>query len=104
MVDFLCNLCGNKMNCEPYPDEMFDEAERREKAKKKLIRKLKNAKVTCMDCGLKYGRYSVGMTYWYEGRCDVCGNTMTIDHKRLVVTDVKDYDYLKKGILELGEQ
>jgi hypothetical protein len=47
-----------------------------------------------MDCGRKYGKYSVGCSSVWEGTCGVCGETKPI-------TETRDYGYLSKGINEL---
>ena len=60
-----------------------------------LRQKLMSAEVVCRDCGLKYGKYSVGCSSVWQGDCDVCG-----EHKG--VTEVRDYGYLSKGLAELG--
>jgi len=57
---------------------------------------LKNAQVVCHDCGAKYGEYSVGCSSVWGGECDVCGETKG-------VTEVRDYNYLIKGIDELSK-
>lgn len=54
------------------------------------------ADVVCHDCGSKYGKYSVGCSSTWEGKCDVCGETKG-------VTEVRDYGYLSKGIKELSK-
>jgi len=61
---------------------------------KALIKKLKNAYVTCFDCGTKYGVYSVGCSSVWEGKCDVCGETKP-------VTEARDYVYFVTGIRKL---
>ena len=61
---------------------------------KELIKKLKNAYVTCFDCGEKYGLYSVGCSSVWEGKCDVCGET-----KR--TTEARDFAYFITGIRKL---
>lgn len=61
---------------------------------KQLIKKLKNAYVTCFDCGVKYGVYSVGCSSVYEGKCDVCGETKRI-------TETRDFAYFITGIRNL---
>ncbi len=50
-----------------------------------------------MDCGKKYGRYSVGCSSVWEGTCDVCG-------ERKGITEVRDFGYLQKGINDLKSQ
>lgn len=61
---------------------------------KALIKKLKNAYVTCFDCGEKYGVYSVGCSSVWEGKCDVCG-----EKKR--ITEARDFAYFVTGIRKL---
>jgi ribosomal protein S27E len=61
---------------------------------KKLLKKLKNADVTCFDCGRKYGVYSVGCSSVWEGKCDVCGETKPI-------TETRDFAYFVTGIRKL---
>lgn len=61
-----------------------------------LLQKLTSADVVCNDCGLRYGKYSVGCSSRWEGECDVCG-------ERKGVTEVRDYGYLAKGIKELTD-
>ena len=56
-----------------------------------LVDRLLNANVVCRDCGLKYGKYSVGCSSVWMDECDVCG-----EHKSC--TEVRDYGYLQKGI------
>jgi hypothetical protein len=56
--------------------------------------KLLTADVVCMDCGSRYGKYSVGCSSMWLGTCDVCD-----EHKP--VTEVRDWGYLTKGINEL---
>lgn len=59
-----------------------------------LLTRLGRADVCCSECGLRYGKYSVGCSSVYNGTCDVCG-------KDKPVTEVRDYGYLSKGINEL---
>jgi hypothetical protein len=61
---------------------------------KKLIKTLKDAYVTCFDCGDKYGVYSVGCSSVWEGKCDVCGETKRI-------TETRDFAYFVTGIRKL---
>ena len=56
-----------------------------------LINRLTTADLVCADCGLKYGKYSVGCSSVWEGMCGVCGETKS-------VTEVRDYGYLQRGI------
>ena len=67
------------------------------KEKKALLKKLENAANTCFDCGKTYGVYSVGCSSVYESKCDVCGETKEI-------TEVRDFGYLRKGILQLKKK
>ncbi len=62
-----------------------------------LLSKLVQADTICMDCGKKYGKYSVGCSSVWQGTCDVCG-------ERKGVTEVRDFGYLQKGINELKNQ
>lgn len=66
-----------------------------------LINRLTTADIVCRDCGLKYGKYSVGCSSVWEGICGVCGKTKP-------VTEVRDYGYLQRGIcaekLKIKEQ
>lgn len=55
-----------------------------------------NADVVCFDCGKKYGKYHNGVSSVWEGKCNVCGETKSI-------TESTDFNYLMKGIRELGE-
>ena len=59
-----------------------------------LYNKLVQAEVVCRDCGMKYGKYSVGCSSMWEGECDVCG-------ERKAITEVRDWGYLGKGIQEI---
>ncbi len=59
-----------------------------------LLTKLLQADVVCRDCGMKYGKYSVGCSSTWESTCDVC------DQKK-PVTEVRDWGYLGRGIQEL---
>lgn len=64
---------------------------------KQLIKKLKNAYVTCSDCGSKYGVYSVGCSSVWNGKCDVCGEVKPI-------TEARDWGYFITGIRKLTLQ
>jgi hypothetical protein len=55
------------------------------------IKTLKDAEVTCHDCGNKYGTYSVGCSSTWEGKCDVCGEVKGI-------TETRDYGYFAKTL------
>ena len=59
-----------------------------------LLTRLTQADVCCRDCGLRYGKYSVGCSSVWQGTCGVCGEDKP-------VTEVRDYGYLSKGINEL---
>ncbi len=61
---------------------------------KGLLKRLQDAEVVCKDCGSKYGKYSVGCSSTWEGKCNVCGETKG-------VTEIRDWGYLDKGIKEL---
>jgi hypothetical protein len=79
-----------------YTDEEIDAMTEEiiHEAFKPTIQTLKDAEVTCHDCGDKYGVYSVGCSSTWQGKCGVCGQTKG-------VTEVRDYGYLQKGIREL---
>lgn len=64
---------------------------------KQLIQKLKNAYVTCHDCGDKYGVYSVGCSSSWNGICNVCDKLTNI-------TETRDYAYFATGIKQLTDQ
>jgi hypothetical protein len=57
---------------------------------------LNQAYQVCSDCGNKYGNYVAGLSSRWMGKCDVCGEAKS-------VTEVRDFDYLKKGIEELSK-
>ena len=59
-----------------------------------LLTRLGRADVCCMDCGRRYGKYSVGCSSVYNGTCDVCGEDKP-------VTEVRDFGYFQRGISEL---
>lgn len=61
-----------------------------------LIKKLKNAAVTCFDCGHKYGVYSVGCSSVWNGTCNVCG-------KETRITETRDFAYFITGIRKLSQ-
>ena len=61
---------------------------------RELIKKLKNANVTCNDCGDKYGIYSVGYSSWWTGVCHVCNRPGS-------VTEARDFAYFITGIRKL---
>lgn len=64
---------------------------------RQLLKTLKNAYQTCGDCGDAYGEYHDGVSSVWEGKCDVCGETKP-------VTEVRDYRYFRKGIIELQQK
>ena len=55
------------------------------------MKTLRDAEVTCHDCGKKYGEYSVGSSSTWVGKCDVCGETKA-------VTETRDYGYFAKTL------
>ncbi len=55
------------------------------------LKTLKDAEVTCHDCGNKYGTYSVSCSSTWEGKCDVCGEVKGI-------TETRDYGYFAKTL------
>jgi hypothetical protein len=57
---------------------------------------LYNAYQVCNECGTEYGQYSVSCSSRWVAECDVCGETKS-------VTEVRDYGFLKKGIVKLSE-
>jgi uncharacterized protein (DUF983 family) len=64
------------------------------KEKKALLKRLEQAGTTCMNCGQKYGVYSVGCSSVWNGKCGVCG-----EEKR--VTESRDFAYFITGIRKL---
>jgi len=62
-----------------------------------LIDRLQTADVVCKDCGIKYGKYSVGCSSMWTGTCHVCG-------ERKPITEVRDYGYLQPGIDALQKE
>lgn len=64
------------------------------KTNRALIKRLKNAYVTCFECGRKYGVYSVRCSSVWEENCDVCG-------KKTQVTETRDFAYFITGIRKL---
>ncbi len=64
------------------------------KEKKALLKRLEQTGTTCMDCGQKYGVYSVGCSSVWNGKCGVCG-----EEKR--VTESRDFAYFITGIRKL---
>jgi predicted ATP-dependent serine protease len=63
--------------------------------RKTLIKKLKNAYVTCHECGIKYGVYNVKCSCTWKGTCDICGELKSI-------TESRDYAYFVTGIRKLS--
>jgi hypothetical protein len=61
-----------------------------------LIRRLERAYQVCYACGTKYGTPRDCLSSLWEGECDVCGDTT-------VVTQARDYCYLRRGITNLSE-
>ncbi len=84
--------CENPDNPNYTDEEMDAMSAENEKG---LIQRLQDAEVTCHDCGKKYGKYSVGCSSTWQGKCDVCGETKG-------VTETRDYGYFAKGIRELN--
>ena len=64
------------------------------KQRKALIKKLRKAYYTCVDCGEKYGEYSVGCSSMHMGWCDVC-------EQEKIVTETRDFAYFITGITKL---
>lgn len=62
---------------------------------KTLLKTLQQAEVVCKDCGLAYGKYSVGCSSSWMGNCHVCG-------KYKSVTESRDYGYLQDGLRRLA--
>lgn len=62
--------------------------------KKKLIKLLKNASVTCHECGCKYGVPSVTYSTMWIGLCGICKQETT-------VTESRDYAYFFTTIRRL---
>ena len=67
------------------------------KEKKALLKRLEQAGTSCKDCGITYGVYSVGCSSNWMGKCGVCGEDK-------IVTETRDYGYMRKGILQLKEE
>lgn len=83
--------CENPDNPNYTDEEMDAMSAENEKG---LLKRLQDAVVVCKDCGSKYGKYSVGCSSTWEGKCNVCGETKG-------VTEIRDWGYLDKGIKEL---
>jgi hypothetical protein len=47
-----------------------------------MIETLNQASVTCRDCGMKWGVYSVGCSSVWQGICQVCGETKGVTETR----------------------
>jgi hypothetical protein len=62
---------------------------------KKLIQKLYEADICCLECACTYGHPTAGDSSMWEGRCHVCG-------KASVVTETRDYGYLAAGMRRLS--
>jgi hypothetical protein len=63
-------------------------------ANTKLARTLRNARWVCEPCGISYGDYRARSSTFHLGTCDVCkGQTV-------VLTEVRDFGYLRRGLLE----
>ena len=61
-----------------------------------LVDKLKTAGVCCAECGDKYGTPRGKYSSWWMGVCNVCD-------VEAPVTEVRDFRYLNRGIVELVE-
>ena len=64
---------------------------------RKLIKKLKQADLCCIECGCTYGNPTAGDSSLWEGQCHICGKTSA-------VTETRDYGYLAAGIRKLQLQ
>jgi hypothetical protein len=64
--------------------------------KDELLDRLKTAGVCCASCGDRYGTPRGRYSSWWVSRCEVCDNEGP-------VTEVRDYKYLNRGIVELVE-
>lgn len=64
---------------------------------KKLIKRLYEADLCCIECGCTYGKPTTGDSSMWEGVCHVCG-------KASVVTETRDYGYLAAGMRKLQLQ
>jgi hypothetical protein len=62
-----------------------------------LIRRLERAYQVCHACGTEYGTPCGYLSTMWQGDCDVCGDTA-------VVTEARDYCYLRRGITNLSER
>lgn len=63
-------------------------------SKLNLISKLNGAYQVCHECGIKYGEARDHISSYWNGACDVCGETNA-------VTEARDYGYMWKGIQDL---
>ena len=59
-----------------------------------LLERLTQADICCLDCGKRFGTYSVGCSSVWTAECPICGETKGC-------TETRDYGYLTKGINEL---
>ena len=59
-----------------------------------LINKLNGAYQVCHECGTHYGEVRNSVSTFWNGECDVCGETKG-------VTEARDYGFLWKGIRDL---
>jgi len=64
---------------------------------KTLLKKLEKARAVCYDCGISYGTPRGRCSSLWMATCDVCGSEGP-------VTEVRDYNYLSKGIEEISKQ
>jgi hypothetical protein len=75
-----------------YTDDDEDEDNKLE-----TLKKLKSAYKVCLDCGHKYGVHHNRASSWWHDNCDVCGK------ENVLVTEARDFSFLKKGIEELSK-
>ena len=61
------------------------------------IQILKKARVSCRDCGLRYGELSNLKAVFGMGVCDVCG-------ERAVVTEADTFGFFYRGICNLNRR
>ena len=61
---------------------------------KKLIKKLEQADLCCVECACAYGHPTAGDSSMWEGVCHIC-------KKASIVTETRDYGYLAAGIRRL---
>jgi hypothetical protein len=64
---------------------------------RRLIKKLKQADLCCVECGCAYGCPTDGDSSMWEGVCHVCEKTS-------FVTETRDYGYLSAGMRRLQLQ